>query len=58
MKGKARQEKGGNKMKKAIITILVAVVLMNAEQAFAHWKAPVGLVLQDPAPCPFDNKNF
>ena len=58
MKGKARQEKGGNKMRKAIISILVALVLINAEQAFAHWKAPAGVVINDPAPSPFENNKF
>jgi len=45
-------------MRKAIIAILVAVVLINAEQAFAHWKAPAGVVIKDPAPSPFENNKF
>jgi len=58
MKGKARQEKGGNKMRKVFIAILVAVVLINAEQAFAYWKAPAGVVINDPASSPFENSKF
>ena len=50
---------GGNNMKKlAIIAVLAVATLISTSNAFAHWKAPASLVLQDPAPCPFDNKNF
>ena len=45
-------------MKKIIIAVLIAVALMNTSSAFAYWKAPAGIGLKDPAPCPFDNNKF
>jgi len=58
MKGKGRKVKGGNKMKKIMIALVVTLILVSTSNAFAHWKAPEGLVLQDPAPCPFDSKKI
>lgn len=58
VKEKGQDGQEGNKMKKMVIAILVAVVLANAGSAFAYWKVPAGIEVRDPAPCPFDNKNF
>ena len=55
VKGKGQINKGGNRMKKIMMAVLVAVVLINASSAFAYWKAPAGIVLGDPAPTPFKN---
>ena len=49
---------GGNKMKKIVIAVLIAVALMNTSSAFSYWKSPAGSELKDPAPCPFDNNKF
>lgn len=58
MKGKGQETKGDNKMKKMVMAILVAVVLVNAGSAFAYLKAPAGIGLTDPAPSPFKNNLF
>lgn len=58
VKGKGQDGQEGSKMKRVVIAVLVAVVLANAGSAFAYWKAPAGIEVRDPAPCPFKINKF
>ncbi len=45
-------------MKKIVIAVLMVMTMASAVNAFADWKVPADLKINDPAPCPFNNSNF
>jgi hypothetical protein len=55
MKGKGRINKGGNRMKRIVIAVLVAVSLVSASNAFAYWKSPVAAEVCIPTAYPVEN---
>ena len=43
------------KMKKlTILALIVSLILIGSSNAFAHWKCPEGIEIQDPAPIPIE----
>lgn len=47
-------------MKMIVIAVLMVMTMASAVNAFADWKVKdlPGVVINDPAPCPFNNSNF
>lgn len=58
VKRKTTEEKEGSKMKKIVMAFLVAVVLVNAVNAFAYWKTPAGIEVRNPVQGSFNKTQF
>ena len=58
MKLKDQEYKGGGKMKRMAMAVLVAVVLITAGNAFAYRSNPASVEVYKPTACPFDKNQF